>query len=137
MRPTLFPLCLSCLLPMAALAAPPRYVQLVNHAADSIVAMQAAPHASASFVEVPLDGRLQGGGDSQTIALQRQGCRYDLRFGFADGRTLRYEDVDLCRHGKVGVRALPADAKGDAFVVRWGGVKSAEPIAVMEGDHGP
>lgn len=134
MRPSLFPLCLSCLLPMAAMAAPPRYVQLVNHADDSIVSMQVAPHASTSFTEVPLEERLHGGGESQTVALRREGCRYDLRFGFADGRTLRYEDVDLCRYGKVGVRALPRDAAGDAFVVRWDGAKAAEPVAVVEAE---
>ncbi len=123
-------LCL-LLLPVAAHAGTPRYLQVVNHAGDSIVSMQVAPHASTEFTDVALAGRLQGGGDSQTVALQRQGCRHDLRFGFADGRTLRYEDVDLCRYGKVGVRALPrGGAPTDAYVVRWTGSAAAEPVAM-------
>lgn len=130
----LFPslLCL-LLLPAAAQAGAPRYVQLVNHADDSIVSMQAAPHASASFAEVALAGRLQGGGESQTVAVQRQGCRYDLRFAFADGRTLRYEDVDLCRYGKVSVRALPrSGAAGGDYVVRWRAAEPDAPVAMGE-----
>lgn len=135
MRLDLSLLCLSCLLPTVAMAAPPRYVQLVNHADDSIVSMRVAPHASGAFADVPLAQRLQGGGDSQTVAVQRQGCRYDLRFAFADGRSLRYEDVDLCRYGKVGVRALPRGGAGDAFVVRWEGAKSSEPRVVAENER--
>jgi len=88
-------------------AAPTRYLQLVNHAQASIVTVQVAAHGTAAFREMALETPLRGGGESQRVALRRVGCRYDLRFVFADGRTLRYEDVDLCRHGEVAVRALP------------------------------
>lgn len=103
----------------SARAAPPRYVQLVNHAHDSVVAMAVAVHGSGAFDPIPLEERLQGGGDGQTVAVRGEGCRYDLRFSFADGRVLRYEGVDLCRYGKVAVRPLPRDAGQGEYVVAW------------------
>jgi len=118
MRLSLSVVLFAALAPVAQ-AQPPRYVDLVNQGGDSVVSLQVAPHAAAAFDEVVLDGPLRGGGDSQTIAVAREGCRYDLRFGYADGRTLRYEDVDLCRYGKVSVRPLPRAAREREFVVVW------------------
>lgn len=120
MRPSALLLFLLLLAAGRADAAPPRYVQLVNHASCSVVALQVAARDEAAFRDIALDGKLQGGGDSQTVAVPREGCRYDLRFGFADGRVLRYEDVDLCRHGKVAIRGLPRGGTAREYVVKAG-----------------
>lgn len=125
MRP--YVVSLSCLLALPALsvavAAPPaspRYLQLVNDAHASVVELRAAAHATGTFQTVALDGALRGGGEGQTVALSGGTCRYDLRFGFADGRSLRYQDVDLCRYGQVRIRALPREATaGRDYVVSW------------------
>lgn len=96
----------------------PRYLDLVNHAHDSVVSLQVAAHGQANYAPVMLDGALRGGGDSQTIALRGDVCRYDLRFDFADGRALRYEDVDVCRYGKLRIRAFPPGVQDREYVVR-------------------
>ncbi len=102
----------------SAHAQSPRYLSLVNRANHSVVSLQFAAHGQSDFTEVMLDAPLRGGGESETIGLRGAGCRYDLRFGFADGRSLRYEDVDVCRYGKVSIRPLPRGSAGQAYVVR-------------------
>lgn len=101
-----------------AQAETPRYLELVNHAQQSMVSLQVAVHGDADYAPLLLEGPLRGGGESETVALQAQGCRYDLRFGFADGRVMRYENVDVCRYGKLRIRPLGTDAKATEFVVR-------------------
>ena len=101
-----------------AQAETPRYLELVNHAQQSMVTLQVAAHGEAAYSPLLLEGPLRGGGESQTVALQAQGCRYDLRFGFADGRVMRYENVDVCRYGTVRIRPLGAGAEGTEYVVR-------------------
>ena len=123
MRPAAFPLsCVLLLAPIAAVAAgaPPRYLQLVNHAFDSVVTVQAAPHGQPGLQSIALERPLRGGGDGQTVTLAGGACAYDLRFGFADGRALRYEGVDLCRYGQLRIRPLPRQSgtTGD-YVVSW------------------
>jgi len=111
-------LLLATLLAFGAHAQAPRYVSLVNHANHSVVSLDVTAQGEGDYRGVPLDEPLRGGGESLTVALHGQGCRYDLRFGFADGRTLRYEDVDVCRYGKVSIRPLPRGAAGQTYVVR-------------------
>ncbi|MCC4596033.1 hypothetical protein NRY95_15995 [Xanthomonas campestris pv. phormiicola] len=94
------------------------YVMLVNRAHDSVTAFAVADAGSGTFREVPLDA-LRGGGDSATVGVRGVGCRYDLRFAFDDGRSLVYQDLDVCRYGLVRIRPLPrkqADAS-TRFVV--------------------
>lgn len=121
MRPTLpLLLLLSAAPALPAGAEPPRYLDLVNQAAGSVVSLEAAAHGQPTYVPVLLDGALRGGGTSQTVTLRGNGCRQDLRFGFADGRVLRYEDVDVCRYGKLRIRALPRATEAREYVVRVG-----------------
>jgi len=109
---------------------PPRYLQLVNQAFDSVVTVQAAAQGQPGYATVALQEPLRGGGDSQTVALAGGGCRYDLRFAFADGRVLRYDGVDTCRYGVVRIRPLPRGAAAGEFVVPWAESASAtRPLA--------
>lgn len=133
MRPTVFATLGWLLVSAAASGAQPapRYLQLVNHAFDSVVTVQAAPHGQPGFQAVLLDGPLRGGGDGQTVTLAGGTCEYDLRFGFSDGRALRYEGVDLCRYGLLRIRPLPrgTGAAGD-YVVSWSSpADGAAPLA--------
>lgn len=102
-----------------AQTSPPRYLQLVNQAFDSVVSVQAAVHGQPGYEGLALPQALRGGGDSQTVALAGGTCRYDLRFAFADGRVLRYDGVDACRYGVVQIRPLPRGAAAGEFVVSW------------------
>lgn len=82
------------------------YVMLVNRAHDSVTALSVADAGSGAFREVPLDP-LRGGGDSATIGVDGAHCRYDLRFAFDDGRTLVYQNLDVCRYTLVRIQPLP------------------------------
>ncbi|HEY0332950.1 MAG TPA: hypothetical protein VGC74_04450 [Stenotrophomonas sp.] len=122
-------LSLPCLLGLCAVAwgaePAPRYLPLINHAFDSVVRLQAAPEG-APLQSVALDRTLRGGGESQIVTLAGGACRYDLRFEFSDGRTLRYDSVDLCRYGQVRIRPLPRAAAGSRdYVVSWRGAEDA------------
>lgn len=117
---------LSLMLPLSlatavayAQSAPPRYLELVNQAFDSVVSVQVAEHGQSGYQTVALQDALRGGGDNQTVALTGGECRYDLRFAFADGRVLRYDGVDVCRYGVVRIRPLPRGAAAGEFVVSW------------------
>jgi hypothetical protein len=77
------------------------YINLVNTAADSIVAISIAPAGTNQFRGVPLAGNaLHGGGDSATIAVAADGtgCLHDLRIEFANGRTLIQKNFDVCKY---------------------------------------
>ncbi|WIH05891.1 hypothetical protein KHF85_05355 [Xanthomonas translucens pv. graminis] len=82
------------------------YVMLVNRAHDSVTKLSVADPGSGAFRDVAVD-RLRGGGDSATVGIHGAGCRYDMRFAFDDGRTLVYQDLDVCHYGLVRIRPLP------------------------------
>ena len=42
-----------------------------------------------------------------TVAVAGEGCRYDLRFTFANGRAMVYRNIDICRYSAVRIRPLP------------------------------
>ncbi|MBN6149363.1 hypothetical protein JR065_03355 [Xanthomonas sp. AmX2] len=87
------------------------YLQLVNRAHDSVTSLAVAHAGSGAFRAIAADP-LRGGGDSATVGIAGAGCRYDLRFGFSDGRTLVYKDLDVCRNVLVRIRPLPRKAAG-------------------------
>ncbi|MBN6111234.1 hypothetical protein [Xanthomonas bonasiae] len=89
------------------------YVMLVNRAHDSVTALAVADPGSSTFRDVALDP-LRGGGDSATVGVHGAGCRYDLRFAFDDGRTLVYQDLDVCRYSLVRIMPLPREGVGAA-----------------------
>lgn len=78
-------------------AEPTRYLQVANHAHDSVVSLETAGAGSNDFRTQPMDAALRGGGDSATFAVGADQCRYDVRVTFADRRTVVYQGVDLCR----------------------------------------
>lgn len=86
-----------------------RYLDLINRAHDSVTSLEVAPAGSGAFLEKPLGAPLRGGGDSTIIEIAGDGCLYDIRFKFRNGRTLAYKDVDICSGGKLAIRPLPVD----------------------------
>jgi hypothetical protein len=84
-----------------------RYLTLVNRAHDGVGRLAASPAGSDAFREVPIGAPLRGGGESVTVEMPADGCLYDLRFEFRNGRTMVYKDVDLCRYSTVRIRPLP------------------------------
>lgn len=119
MRPIRFALPAAFLLATVACAhaGDTRYVDLVNRAHDSVTSLSVAPTGSDAFEEIPLEP-LKGGGDSATISVDAEGCHYDFRFRFRNGRTAVYENVDICGYGKMYIRPLPTKADQYPHVVR-------------------
>lgn len=98
------------LLPLAGIAhayAEPatRYLELVNHAHESIVSLAIAAEGSDAFHDLPIDAPLQGGGNATTLAINGEVCRYDLRISFRNGGSLLYKGVDVCRYRSLRVRS--------------------------------
>jgi len=112
MRPILPALIATLLFANAAHAGPGkdiRYLDLINRAYDSVTSLEVAPAGSDAFQQKPLGVPLRGGGDSTTIEIAGEGCLYDLRFKFRNGKTLIYKDVDICSGGKLAIRPVPRD----------------------------
>lgn len=80
----------------AGAAEPTRYLELINRADDSMTSLAIAPAGSDAFTDKAIDAALPGGGNAMTIELTGEPCTYDLRFGFRNGRTMVYRDVDVC-----------------------------------------
>lgn len=95
-------------------AANARYLTLVNRAHDSVSAVEVAPAGSDAFAPRALVRRLSGGGDAVTVDLAGEGCRYGLRFTFANGRTQVYQDVDACRGSRLAIQPWPQGRAGQA-----------------------
>ncbi|MGX5732521.1 hypothetical protein ACWKWK_18570 [Pseudoxanthomonas beigongshangi] len=85
-----------------------RYLALVNRAHDSIDRLEVAEPGSGAFQEVALD-KVRGGGDSSTVELRGNGCRYDVRFTFHTGQRMVYENVDVCRLQALRVQPPPRE----------------------------
>jgi hypothetical protein len=76
------------------------YVNLLNNAPNSIVALGVAPSGSERFVSaLPGNAPLPGNGRESTVAIRGgdAGCLRDLRVVYADGRTETHRDIDICR----------------------------------------
>jgi hypothetical protein len=74
-----------------------RYLELINRQRDSVVSLAIADSGSDAFRAMSLTAPVHGGGNSRTIEIAGQGCRYDLRVGFRNGRVTVYRGVDVCR----------------------------------------
>lgn len=83
-----------------------RYLGLLNRAHDSVVALEVAPAGSDAFVARPIEV-LPGGGGSSVVRLGDQGCRFDLRMTFGNGRRAVYHAVDVCRGDTLAIHPLP------------------------------
>lgn len=88
-----------------------RYVELTNRAHDSVTSLAIATAGSDSFHDKPLGTPIRGGGDSATIEIASDSCLYDFRFGFRDGQTMIYQDVDICRGSRLRIEPPSAIAK--------------------------
>lgn len=119
MRPIRFAIPAACLLAAIAHAnaGDTRYIDIVNRAHDSVTSLSVAPAGSDAFEEIPLEP-LKGGGDSATVSVDAEGCRYDFRFRFRNGKTMVYENVDVCRYGRMYIRPLPTTDGQRPYVVR-------------------
>jgi len=77
------------------------YLDVVNTADTSLVSFAVAPAGTDRYTEIQLaDGPLHGGGNSATAAIGKdgEGCLYDLRATFANGRTLIQQDFNVCKY---------------------------------------
>lgn len=110
MRPTVAAVLATLLFATAAHAGDgndTRYLELINRAHDSVRSLEVASAGSDAFQQKPLGAPLRGGGDSTTIGIAGEGCLYDLRFKFLNGRMLIYKDVDVCSGDRLAIRPLP------------------------------
>lgn len=83
-----------------------RYLGLLNRAHDSVMALEVAPAGSDVFAARPIEV-LPGGGGSAVVRLGEQGCRFDLRMTFSNGRRAVYHAVDVCRGDTLAIQPLP------------------------------
>lgn len=98
---------LSAVATQACANEPTHYVDLINRAHDSVTAFATALPRSDAFHETPLGVPLRGGGDAATVEVAGERCTYDLRFTFANGRSMVYRNIDICRYRTVRIRPLP------------------------------
>lgn len=87
-----------------------RYLELVNRAHASIIAVAVAPAGSGRFQHKQIDA-LAGGGGATTLSVADAGCRYDLQVGFRTGQSVTYQNVDVCRGGRLVISAMRKDAR--------------------------
>ncbi|WP_282296287.1 hypothetical protein [Stenotrophomonas sp. PS02289] len=97
------------LLACAAHAGATRYLNLLNRAHDSVMAVDVAEPGSEAFRSRPIDP-ITGGGGSATVQLGDTGCRFDVRLQFRNGRQVIYRDVDVCRGDTLVIVPLPRTA---------------------------
>jgi hypothetical protein len=94
-----------------------RYLDLINRAHDSVITLEIAPTGSDAFEEKPLGEPLHGGGGSTTNEIAGEGCVYNMRLRFANGRTLIYKEVDMCSGRRLVIRPLPRKASSAVGLV--------------------
>lgn len=82
------------------------YLELINRAHDSVTSLAVTAAGGDAFREIDLGAPLRGGGGSSTIEVPGEGCRYDFRFDFRDGRSLVYRNVDVCRSRALRIRPM-------------------------------
>lgn len=75
-----------------------RYFDLVNASHDSVTSLAVAPAGDRAFHEIALGAPLRGGVTSTTVEVPEGDCVRDFRLTFADGRTLVYPGIDVCRY---------------------------------------
>ncbi|HVI59914.1 MAG TPA: hypothetical protein VM619_13720 [Luteimonas sp.] len=90
---------------------PTRHFDLVNASFDSVTSLAVAPAGDSGFREVILGAPLHGGHNATTVELPDGGCLRDFRAAFADGRTLLYPGIDVCRAS--GLRLTSRDDRTD------------------------
>ncbi|HJR73436.1 MAG TPA: hypothetical protein VJ806_07330 [Luteimonas sp.] len=102
------PIAFALLAPHAAAGESKHYVELVNRAKDSVTGVSIAATGTDLYTDLPLHEPLFGGGSATTVQVAGEGCRYDFRFSFRDGRTSVYQGIDVCKASVLRIRAAPA-----------------------------
>ncbi|MEO8672593.1 MAG: hypothetical protein ABI411_14840 [Tahibacter sp.] len=92
--------------PLSGATQQTRYLELVNRANDSVIALATAPTGSDVFTAKPLAVPLPGGGTAITVEVASESCRLDFRFTFRTGRSIVYRDVDICHHRGLHIQRL-------------------------------
>jgi hypothetical protein len=85
--------------------------KLVNRGFDSVVSLSIAPAGTDAYREVYLGEPLRGGGESATVEIPMQSCRYDFRFALRNGRVVVYDAIDVCRGTGLRIEAPPSPGK--------------------------
>lgn len=93
-----------------AAGAPTQYFNLVNASHESVTALAVAPAGSDAYARIELGPPLRGGVTSTTVEIPDGDCVRDVRVAFADGRTLAYPGIDVCRNA---LRLQARDGRGD------------------------
>ncbi len=75
-----------------------RYFDLVNASHDSVTSLAVAHAGESAFHEIDLGAPLRGGVTSATVEIPEGDCVRDFLLVFADGRTLIYPGIDVCRY---------------------------------------
>ncbi|MEH6416105.1 hypothetical protein [Pseudomonas sp. CGJS7] len=75
-----------------------RYFEVINRSHEAVTALAVARAGAAEFVDKPLRAPLAAGGGATTIQIVGEGCAYDIKTTFADGRAVVYSDIDVCRY---------------------------------------
>lgn len=91
-----------------------RYLELINRAHDSVVAVAIADAGRSEFRAAVIGEPLRGGGASTTIELDGDACLRDLRVAFGDGRSQLYREVDVCRRQRLQLRPFPHEREAAA-----------------------
>lgn len=82
----------------SCVAAPARYLELVNRSRDTVTGLAIAAAGSDAFDALPLAEPLHGSG-AVTVAVRGAGCVRDVRVTFRTGLDAVYRRVDVCRRG--------------------------------------
>lgn len=99
MRPSpMIVLVLLALSAAAPAAARGRYFEVINRSHEAVSALAVARTGAGEFVDQPLHAPLAAGGGATTIQIVGEGCAYDIKTTFADGRAVVYSDIDVCRY---------------------------------------
>jgi len=106
---SIFAACLAAPAQVRAERVPGRYFDLVNTSFDSLTSVAVAPAGGDAFRAIQLGAPLQGGLTAVTVELPDGDCLRDFRMVFADGRTLLYSGIDVCRYHQL--RLTPRDGR--------------------------
>ena len=88
-----------------------RSFDLVHASHDSVTSFAVAPAGDSTFHQIDLGAPLRGGVTSTTVEIPEGDCVRDFRLVFADGRTLIYPGIDVCRHRRL--RLTQRDGRSD------------------------
>jgi len=81
---------------------------VVNAAFDSVTAIEVADAGSGAWRDVSLGEPLHGGLTAATVRLPEGACLRSFRVTFRNGRSSRFDGIDVCRTHGLRLSAGPA-----------------------------